>query len=206
MSREDWFRNTEWGPRTEEHFFAKLARAKNKAQYLRIQAYTLRNSHPKIALKLLEQYFALGGHFDRVQAYVDRAEAYLSLGEEERAIEAYERALARERQFPNARTEAYIDFAFLIATRCHREKYEQALDLLRKKEPSLFPAQLFKREASIALISADLGDEDTARQHAMRALDAAAARISGLRYHPNLGLVGSRYESTRSLLRRMVSG
>jgi hypothetical protein len=64
MSRDDWFRNTAWDRQTSSLFFAKLARARDKAQYLRIQACTLARSHPEVALDLLAKYFALGEHFD----------------------------------------------------------------------------------------------------------------------------------------------
>jgi tetratricopeptide (TPR) repeat protein len=109
MSRNDWYRNTVWNDQISNLFFTKLARARDKSQYLRIQASTLAPAHPEVALELLRRYFALGEHFDQAQAYVDQATAYVALGEQQRAVEAYERAHARERKFPNARTPAVID-------------------------------------------------------------------------------------------------
>jgi hypothetical protein len=71
MNSKDWFRNTDWNAEIEKAFFEKLRRARDKSQYIRIQASTLASSNPEVALKLLEHYFALGDKFDYAQAYVD---------------------------------------------------------------------------------------------------------------------------------------
>src|SRR5690349_22700680 len=97
---DDWFRNTEWNESVALAFEQKLKRARRKSQYLRIQACTLARHDPKVALELLERYFALGDDFDHAQAYVDQANAYLALGDVDAAIRSYESALERERAFP----------------------------------------------------------------------------------------------------------
>jgi tetratricopeptide (TPR) repeat protein len=208
MSKANWFRNTVWNERAAKLFFTKLARARDKAQYLRIQACTLAQSHPEVALELLREYFLLGEHFDHAQAYVDQATAYLTLGDVPRAVEAYGHALAREQKYPNLRTSAIVDLPFLIATSRMRERYDAALDLLRQGSSKcrvLFPVDIFKHHASIALISADVADIQTAQQHAARALEVAAAQDSGFRYHPGVGLVGSKFENTRASLTAILS-
>jgi hypothetical protein len=68
------------GLRNRGCLLKKLARAKDKSQYLRIQASTLASRYPKAALRLLDQYFASGEHLDMAVAHVDRATAYLCLG------------------------------------------------------------------------------------------------------------------------------
>jgi hypothetical protein len=100
LSRHDWCRNTEWNADIETAFFAKLRRARDKKQYLRIQACTIAKSQPQVALRLLDEYFALGEHFDQAQAHVDRATAQLALAEAEKAIESYEAALASRARIP----------------------------------------------------------------------------------------------------------
>jgi tetratricopeptide (TPR) repeat protein len=201
MARDDWYRNTVWNDQTSNLFFTKLVRARDKSQYLRIQACTLAPAHPDVALELLQKYFALGEHFDQAQAYVDQATAYLALGNDQRAIEAYGRALAREREHPNVRTQAVIDLPFLIAIRRMREHYDTALDLVRQSsKDTLWPVTVFKQQATIALISADLGNQQAARDHAARAIEAAAAQNSRFRDHPTLGLVGSKFDDVRASL------
>ena len=49
------FSNSEWNPEVEAHFFAKLKRARDKAQYLRIQACSLAKTQPRVALMLLNE-------------------------------------------------------------------------------------------------------------------------------------------------------
>src|SRR6266511_3622651 len=109
MARDDWFRNTEWDDAIEAAFLQKLHRARDKSQYLRIQASTLARCHPKVALRLLDNYFALGDHLDHAQAHVDRATACLALRDTTGAIAAYEAALAREQQYPRLLTYAWLD-------------------------------------------------------------------------------------------------
>jgi len=197
-----------WNDQISNLFFTKLVHAKDKSQYLRIQACTLAPAHPKVALELLQRYFALGEHFDQAQAFVDQATAYLALGDQQRAVEAYERALARERQFPNVRTQAVIDLPFLIATRRMQEHYDTALDLVRqssKNAVALLPVEVFKQQATIALISADFGNQQAARDHAARAIEAAATQNSDSRYHPTLGLVGSKFDDVRVSLMAILN-
>lgn len=129
----------------------------------------------------------------------------MALKDDDQAIASLERALEREAEFPNARTEATLSYPLLIAVRRRRDKYTRAVELLHKPETLLFPLQVFMREAASALISADLGDRDTARQHALVALKSAASATSGLRYHPDVGLVGSEYDSVRASLEALIS-
>jgi len=206
MARHDWYRNTDWNPAIEEAFFAKLRRARNKAQYLRIQASILAQKHPVIALRLLDQYFSLEENFDHAQAHVDRASAYLSLGDTTQAISSYEAALEVEDKRPNVITGAWLNLAFLSATQSIKARYEQALQLLQKHKPRLmFPVDFFRWHAAHALISFWLGDIAVAREHAQIALIVAAKDHSGFRYHASIGLVGKKYENIRQLLAEVAA-
>jgi tetratricopeptide (TPR) repeat protein len=195
MTQDDWFRNRRWDDAIEAAFFARLSRSRKKSQYIRIQACELAERHPKVALRLLDQYFASLTSaepyeaVDRAAAYHHRASAHLALGDTEAAIVSYEDALAREAEFPNSRTQAYVGLPFLIATRRLQSYYDRALDILREHgtRPKL-PIEQFRWNAAQTLISDDLGRSGDAQAFATNAL-AAARNHSGFRYHRTIGLV-----------------
>jgi len=201
MARDNWFRNQEWNPVIEEAFFSKLRRARDKSQYLRIQACTLAKKEPFVALRLLDEYFSQTNQFDRAQALVDSASAYLALGQMDKAIAAYESALAHEEQQPSVKTQAYLDLPFLIATQKLVARYEQAMVLLEVHQSRLmFPVDVFRWHAAYALIAGEVDLPDVARAHAKSAMDAASRDQSGFGYHPSVGLVADRYNEIRSRL------
>jgi tetratricopeptide (TPR) repeat protein len=202
----EWFRNAAWNPAVEQAFEGKLRRAKRKEQYLRIQASYLANSHPEVALSLLERYFALPDQFDQAQAHVDRAHALLSLGRVEEAIESYEAALVREAVFPKLQTQACLDLPFLIASQRLKGHYDRALQLLEEHQDRLmFPVDHFRWHAARCLMAAEAGAVAVARAHAEHALQAAHTEHSGFRYHPAIGLVGGQYDELVQHLRACVA-
>lgn len=203
MARDDWFRNTEWNNDIEAAFFTRLKRARDRSQYLRIQACTLATTYPHIALRLLDQYFAMGDNFDAAQAYVDRGAAYLSLGQVEDALVSYEAALDVEARRPNSLTQAYLNLPFVVAIQGIVARYEQALDLLDQHRSRLtFPVDHFRWHTSHALISSAVGLTEEARTQARLAITAAEKDHSGFRYHASVGLVGDSYQQIRQ---RMAS-
>jgi tetratricopeptide (TPR) repeat protein len=148
-----------------------------------------------VALQLLDRYFSLGDDFDYAQAYVDRAAALVALDRIGEAITSYEAALAREAEFPDLLTQAYLDLPWLIATRGIREEYERAIRVLRKHQARLmFFVDHFRWHAALALIAGDIRDRHSAKRHAKDAFDAAAREHSGFRYHPTVGLVTAQYD------------
>jgi len=200
-----------WNEAVERSFNEKLHRAKRKEQYLRIQACTLARSHPEVALQLLDRYFVLKDDFDHAQAYVDRAKALLALGRINDAIESYNAALAREAEFPNLQTPAYLDLPYLIATRGIREKYDDAIQVLEKYKarlasPIAFPVDCFCWHAAYALITAERNDAASAKEHAQNALEAAALDHSGFRCHPTVGLVTKQYDQVVQKLKKYSAG
>ena len=201
MSRDDWFRNTTWSDRLAAQFDAKLKRARRKGQYIRIQACTLAETRPEVALLLLERYFAQEDRFDEAQAYVDRATALIALGRAEEAVAAYEDALRAESRNPGLLTEAGFALPYLVAVTARVGHYDRALRVLeRSSELMAFPVQQFKWHAAQALIAGTRKQMSEAREFAKRALEAAAKDHSGFRYHAKLGLVSKEHADALRLL------
>ncbi len=205
---DDWYRCTAWTQANASRFFEKLRRARRKEQYLRIQAATLATTDPEVALDLLEQYFELDDDFDHAQAHVDRATALLTLGRLDEALDSYEAALAREAEFGNLQTQAWLDLPFLIAIREVSDRYDRALELLDapRLEGLMFPVDRFRWHAARALIAAAHSQGGLAEEHALNALDAATQTKSGFRYHPKVGLVSDEYSLLVERLRRLATG
>jgi tetratricopeptide (TPR) repeat protein len=190
VAKDNWFRNTDWNSAIEANFQRRLGCARDKSQYLRIQAFYLAESHPRVALDLLEQYFAGGDRFDAAQAYVDKARALVALGDVDAAISSYEAALERERQKPGYITRAYLTFPGLVAQVRAAHLYARALDVLdAHRELPAFPIDRYLAYGTRALLLDGLGRADEARAAALLAMAAAREVKSGFRYHQELGLV-----------------
>ena len=193
MARDDWYRNTDWNPAIEEAFNAKLARAREKSQYLRIQASMLARTHPMVALALIDRYFALDDHWDAASAYLCQFYAYTELGDQKQALTALQNALKREQDFPNLRTGVDLVFARLVATQGLDPLFGQALQVLdamaQREADLLFPAHRYFWNGSRALILEAEGSRSEAIEAAKAAIRNADAQHSGLRNHPKVGLV-----------------
>lgn len=205
MAQYDWWQNSSWDEDTEATFFTKLARARNKLFYLREQGKTLASSRPDVALRLLDQYFALGADSSQAEAHFSRARAHVALRNVDAAILSFEAALAQEDAVPNFRTWVYLELPVLIATEQRRALYDRAIQLLTKHEDRPhFPAELYKWHGSWALILQERGQTLEARNAAKQALEAAAMTHSGYRYHPNVGLVSDTSDEFGSRLRKIA--
>jgi tetratricopeptide (TPR) repeat protein len=202
MAADGWYRNTEWNAAIEADFRARLNRARSgRSQYLRIQAGYLAESHPRVALGLLDEFFASGDHVDAAQAHVDRARAHVALGDLEAAIKSYEDALERERVFPHVRSNAYADFACLVVNERVASLYPRALEVLDERaDDPLFPIQRYRKHGARALLLEELGRPEEAVLAASAAMEAARQVHSGFRHHPDLGLVDTEDEFGRRVV------
>lgn len=204
----DWFRQEKWNEKIEQEFLAKLARARTQRdQYLVIQALTISKSAPTVALRLVDLYFdTKKDSFEDIRALSAKADAYLALGQTELAIEAMKSILAIERARPNHKTTKYVDYPFLVATQHISSEYHDALAVLDERKSNLmFPLDKFKWHAAKSLIHHSLREHDDSKRHAALALEAAKAKLSGFRYHQDLGLVGEEHKNTVASLRKIYA-
>lgn len=206
MAATDWFRNEEWNPEIEATFFDKLRRASDKAQYLKIQSGYLTQRHPTAALSLLDKYFQLQQHLFDAEAYLQQAQAYNALGREQDAINCYQKALQREREFPNVRTQAWSEFGLLVAVKEKRHLFDEALTALEEhKTEAIFPGQEFLWYGIHALIANLQKQRELATHYAVKALGSAEKTSSGFRYHAKIGLVEGQFADLRSQLQRIAT-
>ena len=201
----DWFRHTEWNADIESDFERRLKRAKDKVQPLKIQAATLAETHPAAAIDLLDRYFATGDTFFLADAYRTQAIARLALKDLPGAATSYEAALRRESNFPNVKTNSFVEYPLLVAEHRMTERHEFAIRVLAERKSDVaFPVQRFMWHAASALILADQGDAARAAGEARNALVAADDSSSGFQNHQALGLVGDSYPAIRKRLEKLT--
>jgi tetratricopeptide (TPR) repeat protein len=207
MGRDDWFRNTVWSADIAANFYQRLKRARQKGQYLRIQATYLTKNFPEVALQLLEQYFSLGTDFDKALALITKGEAHITLGDTSAAISAYGDAVERQIEYHNVKTDAPTTYACLVANEYIEALYERALDIVDTPNTySIFPLHNYLANGARALILHELGKADEAHQAALLAMDAARVKNSGLRYHGALGLVENSDDIFGKRIRALAQG
>jgi tetratricopeptide (TPR) repeat protein len=212
MSQTEWFRRATWSDADREDFNARLKRSRgagNKAQYLRIQAGHLADAgNHAAAIELLDRLFAeFPQHIELAQTHAQRAESLANLGQFEAAIQEYRVALQTERDFPNVRTNAWLDFGWLVVERQLTDYYDEVSQVLpefRQEGGLRFPAIEYGYAAIQALLADYRGERARAREFAQQALAEAAKEHSGLRYHPTVGLVGSERNTFANRLRTLA--
>lgn len=169
----DWYRNTQWNAEIEAAFEAKLARTRGqKAQYLRVQGSTLKDSHPEVAIRLLTRCTEAGEPMFVAHALLDTAHAHYRLGDVDSALGTLQEVLEQQRREPRYQTSAASDYPFLTALHGRREHYDYALELLAHDGEALFPTMTFEQEAARAIILSERGEHAHAQAAAVIALAA----------------------------------
>jgi tetratricopeptide (TPR) repeat protein len=195
MASDDWFRNDVWDAAAEANFRAKLSKSRSsRPQYIRIQAGYLTQSHPRVALELIDEYFNTGDQFHVSMAHWTRAEAYRHLGKVDEAVAAYREALSWEQSHPRHISPAQSDYPKYVAEHRLSDEYGYALDVLANRfrsEDLQFPSSSYHWNGSHALILSELGHHAEAQIFSERALRAAGQTEGPFRYHRNIGIVPS---------------
>jgi tetratricopeptide (TPR) repeat protein len=191
---KDWFRNEVWTTEIEKEFFRKLARARKKDQYLRIQAHTLLATSPETSLKLLDEFIKLSEPFGLAQAHADRAAAFLNLDRFDEAVAEFVKALNQEEIKPSNRTRAFIDLPIAIVTRKKTKLFDLADKILEANRSMVrFPLDRFLFNYAKMRIALHSGDTSAAKGFANGSIDAATEKESGFQNARYIGLVGVAY-------------
>ena len=155
----EWFRNERWDGSIAEAFEIKLGRARDKAQYLTIQGFTLLASRPDIAAQLLRRAISLNDpdHTARAGLYLGTA---LAIGGDlDGAIDAMQDAIEAEQRFPMHRTGATLDMELLISLAGRSDLYDLALQQLERERVLPFETQLLSALIARTLILGERGED-----------------------------------------------
>jgi tetratricopeptide (TPR) repeat protein len=202
----DWCNKKTWNEADKADFFSRLSRREDKVKYLSIQASSLEEvGSPKLlaaAITLWDQLIVeltndttFTRHKQLADAYSRKAACCLKLGDVENSIAAYRQVLALERESGSPATLAFFDFGKLVAEKNLRRHFDEALSALdagAKYIGKHLPADTFNFYGIRALIAAQKGETEKAKEFAKIALGAAQKDSSGIRNHPKFGLVEDR--------------
>lgn len=209
-NRDKWFRRSTWLESDRSEFLARLARCRgegSKAQHIRIQAHHLAETgvfHG--AIELLEKLFSEYPEKSQLaMGHVQMAECRLALGQDAAALAEYRLALTAERAMPNVRTQAWLEFPWLVATCGFRDLYPEACRFLEwGQRRTSYPIEDYKLATVEAFMADDAGNREVAARFARIALAAAERTHSGLRYHAELGLVRHELPEVRRRLEKLA--
>lgn len=159
----EWFRNDGWDDEIAATFEARLAKARDKAQYLTIQAHCLLATCPEVAAMLARRAINLN---DPAQNPSQKGRAGLYLGTAlamtgavDAAIEALEAAVEAQAREPAFRTPAHLDQALLIAAAKREALYPLAWARLAEERSVPVDERTPSALIAIALIGAATGHE-----------------------------------------------
>jgi hypothetical protein len=209
----DWFRKTSWSSADSEDFERRLGRARqhSRAQYLRIQATHLFETGAKdligvaaaLAARVVSEY---DDKIQTGQAHHLLGRCHEAVGNVSAALGEFRKAVDWEHRMPFVQTDAYLDFAWLVARQGATEHFVEAMDLLtRFADRPVFPIQRYHHHGAVALIANASGDHVGAKSAAKAALEAAHETSSPFRFHRLLGLFKPAPDDMRNQLERLAT-
>jgi len=200
MSKTDWCRHRTWELGDQEEFFARLKRSRDpahKAQYTRIQAFELQQTRdPNLthaAIGLIEMILKEWPNCWELALVCDQlGQCFSQLGQHKEALKAFSDALDAQRKRPLLRTHAHLEFGWICIAMPKPDAFDKALNLLDEfVDNPVFPVEIYQENAIRAVIQDFYGNKDQARRFARTAILASRQTHSGMRYHPEVGLVKS---------------
>ena len=211
----DWYRRKTWTKTDEDEFFAKLGRARKdgRAQYLRIQAVNLIDTKEAIQLaaaemllnKILAEYPE--NRIEKSSTLNALGEIYKLRKDFDKALGYFKQSLDFEKEFPNVRTSAYLNFSEIVVQAEKTAFYDEVENLLTdeiQKETLKFPFQNYIIYSVLAIISDFKEDLAKAKYYFELAESNATTQINTL-WNPQKkkwGIVKERKEWLDKLTKR----
>jgi tetratricopeptide (TPR) repeat protein len=194
MPKIDWYRRETWTEKDQQEFFERLGRSRttyNKAQYLRIQAYHLKDKYPEVSNQLLDKLIEeYPEKHELASAYLQKAMLMIGFGRNDEAIDYFQKSIQQEREYQGVKTTAYLEYGKFVAVNNLKYYFEEILGLIEEfGGMELFPSQIYAILGIRAIIYNQQGHKKIAKQFAEKALECSCLKHSGLPRHPNAGLV-----------------
>jgi tetratricopeptide (TPR) repeat protein len=207
----EWYRKKSWTETDEEHFFAKLKRARkdNRAQYLRIQAVELIQTNKpqllEVAESLLTQMLTEypDEDFSIASALNSLGDIYQKQQKLEKAIEFYKKSVDFEKKYPNVKTQSYLDYSELILRTNKIDKFDYTKRIILERFNDVFlPIEKYRASSILSVIYYYENQVELADKYANIAEQNAKKETSGLRYHKHFGVVNERKKWLDDLVNR----
>lgn len=198
----DWFRKQTWTEQDEKDFFLHLAKSRteyHKAQYLHIQAVTFYEMHDEkyfdVILSLLDKYFNdfPNEQFFRGDCLHLCGRIFYDKGLYDQAFKYYQKAAYHELQNTSINSGAWLDYTRIIIQLEDIDYYDEAEKIIQNYyELQIFPIEIYKSNAILAVIYNYFGDKEKACYYKRLAHEATLMEKNSLRHNSDIGLVGQR--------------
>jgi tetratricopeptide (TPR) repeat protein len=210
-SKPDWYRRTTWTTADQAEYFAKLKRARDSSRprYLVIQASNLAGTADPTLLDGAETLIKIlfadypDDKFNRSAGLEVLGDIYRLRQVYDTAMVYYKKSIDFEHEYPNVRSNAFLQFSELAVKLNKREFYPFVEALLSERlEHYPFPIYKYKIYSLLSVINKANGHNAKASELAELAEKFAALQTSGFRYHPTVGVVTERDADLDRLMKK----
>jgi hypothetical protein len=210
MTGTEWYQNREWDSSRAAEFLKRARRAKHrKLHYFQSQASVLLEEHiPQAALELLNELASDQPlHHRHAATHRLRAQALEALDRIPEASSAFRTALEIERRSKHEKAGVALRFGFFAVQRNLKAFYPEIESAMMEDPPLVvLPDDELMFHAFCAVLPEEKGQGQAAREHAVKALEAASKTHSGWSRHPDAGLVKNVDQAIKATLERLATG